>query len=121
MSNPARKTAFTGLVANSATAVYTYTGPRAGFAIVTFASFCNTSGAAATITMSIVDAAGTITDAGWRLIDTISLDSKQSLWYFEDAGVEGSVVLRDGDRLVLLAGTASAIAGRVIITENNGG
>lgn len=117
--NSFRKTVYTDMLPDAATVLWTYASSRRGIARIAFAAFTNTSGAAATATLAIVPAGGTITDAKYRILDEQSLDAKQSLWYFEDAGVDGSVSMSEGDQIVAFSDTASVVSARIVVQETN--
>lgn len=121
MTNPAKKPVYFDFLANAATVIYTYAGNKTGYAQISLATFCNTTAAAVTFSLAIVSAAGTITDAKWRVLDETPLEVDQAFWWFEDAGVAGNLVLKDGERLVAWASSANAVAARIVITEMNAG
>ena len=112
----AHKVEYAGFAPNSATVVYTFVGQRSAYARLSFLSFCNTDSVARTVTLAIVPAGGTITDAQYKLLDALSLDSKESLWLIEDDDDAGPV-LRVGDQVVILASAANVVATRVCVEE----
>jgi hypothetical protein len=116
MPGGANKVEYAGFAPNAATVVYTFVGQRAAFARVSFLSFCNTDSVARTVTLAIVTAGGTITDAQYRLLDALSLDSKEALWLIED-GEDTGPILRVGDQLVIFASAANVVAARVCVEE----
>lgn len=115
MPGAANKVPYAGFLAASATVLYTFYGARGAWARLAFASFCNTDSVARTITLAVVPAGETTTAAQWRLLDELSLDSKESLWLV-DEGEEG-VVLKEGDQIVALASAANVVAARLCVEE----
>lgn len=106
---------------STATVVYTFqpTGKRLG--CIARISFCNAGAATQTICMRIVPPGGTITDEFYNEVDEQSGGSILSgnTLYWEPDASDKTLYLKPGDRIVLLASAANAIATRIWCQELN--
>lgn len=104
LANGTPKVLVSSQVPNAEAAIFTTAANHA--TKITQGSFCNTSGAAVTVSLSIVPSGGTVGDGTHRLISNYSLAAGDTLSlrdYIADA------MLGDGDRVAAVASVANAV------------
>lgn len=109
---------YAGFAPNVATTIFTFTAPAGQpnqRCVIAALSLVDVSGSARSVNVRIVPAGETITDDDWCILPkTFAIEANGGVYLRDDPDHPRNVLI-DGDRVVINADSASAVAARLCI------